>query len=1060
MKIIPQDALPIDLKYESGCRGCGRSLRAGHRAYWSKSLKAVWCVDCRNNSSRKQPAERREKTYSRLKRSPSEERKRAASDGQQGSVVRNEWRQLCTYALRCIEAEAADSLAGFNKKGKSWFVHSGRERLIVGDDDSIAFPSALHHQAQAGKRDVSLLYGWPTVVLVLPGRENRLCVTPLFVVSVERQKDSDNGLILHAAMEPEFNVAITAAGGFDAAITEDVSTLVSKGLPFGDEAALESLAGDIAGQLGLQIHGSIRADKLDSDIGREQGIYNAAISVVAKWSGFTLNLRKELVELQTRTDWTRTAAACLLSNKPSSESQGSRSDGPLAAPLPCNDAQERTLGRLRRDTLTVVTGAPGTGKTQLVVNAVSNAWLDGEKVLVSSTNNRAVDVAVERADSDIGHGLLVRTGNTSAREELSGRLAAALERAHDYQTTHKLDLKDEQFKARGELSVACERRIRLFKQLSDLEKLNKVLLKNARKMKRVKSKLGEAAFRLWPQGGPASPLALPSEEVHHRASRLEKAWWLRRFRQQRLRKEIGCVVTATMREVAVWAKKDNKVTRLTALIDAGRRRYEELTEIIGDPSKRVSERDRAWAEASLRLLCAESASQLIKGKDRIQGLSRVSTKGHQFKVAIRRSFEHLKGWACTALTTNVSFQLEANFFDLVIIDEASQCSLAAVLPLAYRARRLCVVGDPYQLNPIIPVGDGILREIAEGVGLEEGNLRERGIHHKEGSAYLAFEYAAKPNEPVLLDEHYRCHPSIARWFNKTFYEGRLRVLTDISDSASRDRTIGWCDVNGQARRLKRGSWINERESEEAVKQIRRLVRSGKHSIGVVSPFTAQAGLIERLAERELGRDLLNEIEFVSGTAHRLQGDERDAIIFSSVVSPDMSRTTVKWVEKERYLVNVAVSRARRTLVVVGHPEIERAGSVTLGSLRRYLIEEAKRNEQGVETFRELRTDSESERRLLEAMQEADFIPYAKLAVEGYELDFALLEHGIKLNIEVDGDQHLDARDKQRRQDITRDRVLTKIGWSVMRIPAWRCHEDLEAVLAELRHERDRLAVAR
>ena len=50
------------------------------------------------------------------------------------------------------------------------------------------------------------------------------------------------------------------------------------------------------------------------------------------------------------------------------------------------------------------------------------------------------------------------------------------------------------------------------------------------------------------------------------------------------------------------------------------------------------------------------------------------------------------------------------------------------------------------------------------------------------------------------------------------------------------------------------------------------------------------------------------------------------------------------------------------------------------------------------------------------MQLRDLLPYAKLEVEGYELDFALLEQGIKLNIEVDGDQHLDARGRQRRQD--------------------------------------------
>ncbi len=90
------------------------------------------------------------------------------------------------------------------------------------------------------------------------------------------------------------------------------------------------------------------------------------------------------------------------------------------------------------------------------------------------------------------------------------------------------------------------------------------------------------------------------------------------------------------------------------------------------------------------------------------------------------------------------------------------------------------------------------------------------------------------------------------------------------------------------------------------------------------------------------------------------------------------------------------------------------------------------------------------------MQLRDLLPYAKLAVEGYELDFALLEQGVKLNVEVDGDQNLDARRRQRRRDLTRDRVLVKLGWTVLRIPAWRCHEEISSVIDEIRKMRDKL----
>ena len=110
------------------------------------------------------------------------------------------------------------------------------------------------------------------------------------------------------------------------------------------------------------------------------------------------------------------------------------------------------------------------------------------------------------------------------------------------------------------------------------------------------------------------------------------------------------------------------------------------------------------------------------------------------------------------------------------------------------------------------------------------------------------------------------------------------------------------------------------------------------------------------------------------------------------------------------------------------------GSPTLASLRVYLRDEVTRNEGAGSPFAEFRTDSTSEKLLLDAMQLRNLSPYAKLEVEGYELDFALLEQGVKLNVEVDGDQHLDARGRQRRQDLTRDRVLVKLGWTVLRDP--------------------------
>ena len=913
----------------------------------------------------------------------------------------------------------------------------------MGTSDSTQAPGKLSEKLTTRAR--SIIYGWPTVVVV--DRDHRPKVAPLFAVHIEPEQNPNNQWMLHANAEPEFNLAITASGIFDYSITEDISELLGDDLPFGDADAFGALAERTASLLGLPIVSPLNGRNLESKIGRNQGVYNAAISVVAEWSGYTSKLREELRQLQTRKDWSTTAAAHLLFDGFAQKDNRRNPSVPLAAPLSCNQSQEETLECLRRDPLTIVTGPPGTGKTQLVVNAVANSWLDGDKVLVTSTNNGAVDVAVERAAGDVSRGLLVRTGNREQRAEVPTRIKAASDQA----TTHR----GNQAAARAGLKRAAAERAELMKKLERLDELDAELLRVVKEQGELAPTLKEAARTLWTNANPPG-LPIRSREIERRARRLMRTWWFRGFRTRRLRRRVRCLETAPLEQLAAWAQIDQRMEMLASQLAIGRAERRQLESALGDPATSARDADQKWADASLHAIRVDTAARISSGADRLAAFSKIPAHSDRFKRAVSNSNHHLRGWACTALAADSNFPLESGLFDLVIVDEASQCSLAAVLPLAYRAKRLAVVGDPCQLNPIVSLGDRLLQEIATQTGFDTDDLCKRGIHHKSGSAYLAFEYAARPRTPVLLNEHYRCHPHIARWFNKKFYDGELTVLTDVSDASQRDRAICWVDVDGEAVRPPTGSWLNRAEAEQTVRQLRRVINSGYKTAGVVTPFTAQARLIDQLARTQVGKDSLDKINFVSGTAHRFQGGEREAILFSSVLSPHMSTSGARWIENERNLLNVAVSRAGRALIVLGHPLIGDLASETLASLRSYVRDEVTRNEGDGSPSAEFRTDSLSEKLLLDAMQLRDLLPYAKLEVQGYELDFALLEQGIKLNVEVDGDQHVDARGRQRRQDISRDRVLLKLGWTVLRIPAWRCHDEIDAVIDEIRKTRDRL----
>jgi very-short-patch-repair endonuclease len=1003
----PKDLRPLIAKYAGRCHSCRIPISIGDATFYSPGLRKIGCPDC----------------WGTFKPAPAKEQKKRTSAEDQKQI---EWRRLCTYLRTCLLAEAGESVLDF--QSESFPTLAGVEQLLSSSAPSVVLKGAvvegrLSRVRNTGPRD--FLYGWPTVVV--DDANGRTKVAPLFVVTGEAEKDSANGVwTFTPTTDPDLNIALLSGRIFEPAIAAEVDAVIENSIDFGDRKKLNQQIEAIARTLGLDCIG-INQMTLSDSYSSESGIYNCALLLDANDNGASRDLLRELELLATKTDWKETAAAMLLPGTKGFNSLPSKNKaGPVCGPLFLNRTQEDATNTSRRERITVVTGPPGTGKSQLVVSAVANAWVDQETVLVTSTNNGAVDVAVSRANN-IATGLLVRTGNKNAREALP---ASVSDIVGQYKNTQDdFELKEGNFRSR--LARSQIARQTLHKSLIDVERLDTQLTQ-------IVHQIDHLSNQLW-----SSPRRLDEiesmKEVALKIRRVSKTLFFRGLRLRRLHKKLGTLFSDSHVQLAKsWAEFVISYAALRTQVEDLRRQS------LCDPDRLLRETDGEWvtsSEALIRLIIQKS---IQKHPGAYAQIGNAGGAGGKLAAATALAKRALRGWACTTLSMSRNFNLEAGYFDLAIIDEASQCNVAHILPIAYRAKRLLVVGDPNQLPPIVQVGRKTVDSIAEIAGMRSILGENSGLDFLDGSAYFGFEKSIGIEKVILLNEHYRCHPKIARWFNQAFYGSTLTVMTDISEMKNDLRGISWIDVEGEASRpSNQRSWINSAEISEVVK-IFRMCMDNDLSVGVVSPFSAQASAIARAVESTFSAELLSEVDFTAGTAHRFQGDERDIIIFSSCVAPGMKEHAIKWVEKERNLINVAVSRARQRLIVIGNPSIANLNCPTISSLRAFILEV---NDDGGNV--DHRVDSESESKLLNAMITGGLSPLAKVDVEGFEIDFAIMHGGRKINLEVDGDQHFDASKQQCRQDLLRDRVLTRAGWEVLRFPAWRCFVEPEKVISEI-----------
>lgn len=241
------------------------------------------------------------------------------------------------------------------------------------------------------------------------------------------------------------------------------------------------------------------------------------------------------------------------------------------------------------------------------------------------------------------------------------------------------------------------------------------------------------------------------------------------------------------------------------------------------------------------------------------------------------------------------------WFDLVVIDEASQTIEPGAWMIVPLAKKLVLAGDHNQLPPTIFSKAAALK----GLNL---TMMERCLDKF-------------PECVIHLDMQYRMNKQLMAWTNKHFYGNRLKAHESVQDIHIKDISkicssypvlyfldTGYCGMKEASLAGSKSSY-NIFEAYIIENYVDELIREEvpQEKIGIITPYELQERLVKFIISSKFPHIEVKSVD-------KFQGQEKDVIILSFVRSN--VKQLVGFLSSEER-INVAVTRARRHLTLVG-----------------------------------------------------------------------------------------------------------------------------------------------
>ncbi|MBI9109945.1 AAA domain-containing protein [Maridesulfovibrio ferrireducens] len=1018
------------------------------------------------------------------------------------------FRELLSYYQKCLCSEEGAEASAFQNQLNTNFIYLKKNSLqLFSSTNNLAVPLGPHlgefvRTIFSNKDIMPLVVGYPVQAISIEkeGEPTTSIIQPIFLHTVTFSISSGGIHTSTTTGAPQINLK-WLENVFPRNIKLRQSFLSACRLLNSDKnecADFKELVGILSTFASNKIIEPLNVESVNEEALSEPfktGIYNKAVLMVAKRTRYTATLLKELAYIEKAPDHEldKTALNSIFTdgkientNHNATEKIGHRI---LEFPT-LNPAQFKAVKSALNVKVSVITGPPGTGKSQVVAATIINSRLRNKSVLFTSRNHKAIDAVVSRLSSEDGLSLIVRANSKedpNLKYTFEHSIREMLSECYDASVVENWNLILEEldsFIEKKEIGLAQIQKISLLtERLGELEERKDVLAldivpetlvslnKYAKSFPTISfKKISDSLSRL--------------DSFNESFLQKKKLLWKRfvllpdLFKcNQKLKLFNKLALPTFPRNKSQLPEFKDQILKVISCAD-----YSLLTkkterielELLALPSfeecaASLRKIDEIISKKSLKVIKYESLSRIGTppsiSREELLGLKgalksvKTGCAGRYLESETKRVLhervpyilEAFPAWAVTNLSIGSRIPLAAGIFDLAIIDEASQSDIISAIPVLFRAKRATVVGDPFQLNHTSRLStekDTLLRK-------DVGILKVEDIRYSYTESSLYDLVAGADNiNPVFLSETFRSCQDIADYSNQAFYSGRLKVATNptglIVPQGMR-LGIHWKNLSGEIQRASGGGCICLTEAQEVKKIVSQIIEENKFNgtIGVVTPFRQQANRInDILFDGDIDYGLAQKAKLHVDTAHGFQGDERDVMIMSLCSGAEMPQGSLNFIRENGYLFNVAASRSRAVLYVVG----DRTWAKSCGIPHIVKLAQEKNISPNVIKGPWAPYESPWEKIFAEALQKVGLNPITQVPVGYRRLDLALIRKGtnpFKIDIEVDGDCHRNSDGSRKMDDYWRDIQVQSAGFIVLRFWVYQLRDDLHGCVQKV-----------